>query len=310
MATHPPIKLIFCLGGNRVYPALARAAGWHLGARLPITLYPEHYPLAFCDQNWTAYQKALKQSPERAKRHRERYFETVAHVRPVMASVLDWERPEQLDEVLAWAETIAPHVERVMLIPKVVGGVHLLPQEIGGKSVVLGYSIPTTHGGTKCGFREFDGRRLHLLGGSPRQQLLAARLLAEKAPSAVLLSADGNMPHQAAGRGTYWNGRVWKNDGAHKTTTIEALRRSLETIPAMWCRAGWELDSMDIRIERDREPIERHEIARCTCPCLDCLELRHCGGGAYTDDETGAIVGECHEAIDERPPIGYWPDEE
>ncbi len=236
-----PIKLIFCLAANQTYPALARAAGWHIGARLPATLYPDHYPLAFCDQNWEAYQKALRRSPERARRRRDTYFAVVERVRPEMASVLDWERPEQLDEVLMWAETIAPYVERVMLIPKVVRGVHLLPDTIGGKPVVLGYSIPTSHGGTRCGFREFDGRRVHLLGGSPRQQLQAAILLREKAPNATLVSADGNMCHQAAGRGTYWTGRVWRNDGSHATATVEALRRSLESIPAMWRRAGWEL---------------------------------------------------------------------
>lgn len=47
----------------------------------------------------------------------------------------------------------------------------------------------------------------------------------------------------------------------------------------------------------------------CTCPCLDCQELKHCGG-IYQDDETGALIGECHEIVDERPPGDYWPRED
>lgn len=50
-------------------------------------------------------------------------------------------------------------------------------------------------------------------------------------------------------------------------------------------------------------------VERCTCPCLDCTEGTHCGG-MYTDDETGAIIGECHEIVDEQPPADYWPDED
>lgn len=67
-------------------------------------------------------------------------------------------------------------------------------------------------------------------------------------------------------------------------------------------------EHMGIRIERDQKPIEQRAI-RCTRPCLDCIEGTHCGG-AYTDDESGETIGECHEVVDERPPIGYWPPDE
>lgn len=213
---------------------VARAAGFAAGARLPGTLYDCHTPLAFADQDWNAYQKALRKSPEAARRKRAAYMRAVASARPRMASVLDWEYEEQLGEILEWAHEIAPYVERIMLIPKVVKRVDRLPNEIAGKPVVLGYSIPTTHGGTKCGLREFDGRRVHLLGGSPRAQLQAARLLREKAPTATLVSADGNMHHKSAGKGTYWDGRNWKNSGVNVTPTLEAFRRSCEAIVTGW----------------------------------------------------------------------------
>ncbi len=236
------MRLIFCLGSNRRFMPIARAAGWWPGARLPATLYESHYPLAFADQNWTAYQRALLRSPAAAAAHRAAYMQAVAVARPHMASVLDWERAEQLSEILDWAAEIAPHVERIMLIPKVLKQTYRLPDHIGGKPIVLGYSIPTTHGGTRCQLREFDGRRVHLLGGSPRQQIQAAQLLAEKGPNAQLISADGNMSHQAAGHGTYWTGRQWRNDGAHATTTEAALSYSLVNIVSMWTQAGWVLE--------------------------------------------------------------------
>lgn len=227
---HMP-QLIFCLAGNRRFMTIARECGWSAGARLPGTLYDCHAPLEFADQDWNAYQKALKRSPEVAERRKRTYMAAVAAARPAMASALDWECPDQLGEILEWAYEIAPHVERVMLIPKVVKQADRLPDTIAGKPVVLGYSIPTSHGGTRCQLGEFHGRRVHLLGGSPRQQLQAAMLLDGKAE---LISADGNMCHEASGHGTYWTGRQWRNEGRNTVTTEDALRRSLVNIQCMW----------------------------------------------------------------------------
>jgi hypothetical protein len=49
-------------------------------------------------------------------------------------------------------------------------------------------------------------------------------------------------------------------------------------------------------------------LFRCTCPCLDCIEGKHCGG-EYTDDD-GVFVGECHEIVDEQQAADYWPRED
>jgi len=228
------MRLIFCLGANRKYMPMARAAGWWPGARLPTTLYAAHHPLAFADQNWTAYQKATNKPA-----HRAAYMAALDAARPYMASVIDWEYPDQLSEVIDWAHEAAQYCERVMFIPKVVKAVNRLPDTIDSVPVVLGYSIPTTHGGTRCGLREFDGRRVHLLGGSPRAQLQSARMIDDRAK---LVSADGNMLHKAAGRGTYWTGHNWRNDGARVTTTDEAMRRSLINIRQMWINAGFHLE--------------------------------------------------------------------
>lgn len=223
--------LIYCGGGNPRFYEIATAAGFLYGAQLPDTIYGKLY---FADQNWK-------------KPNLERYTAAVAQHRPVMASVLDWEQPEQLPEILMWAETIAPFVQIIMVIPKVIGATHLIPAAIGGKSVRLGYSVPTRHGGTFVPVWEFGNRPVHLLGGSPHEQRRLTRYL-------NVASIDGNMhqlmatrnsafydPKRSTKRG-YWpslldfDGRKWGDGGKSADAPYEAFRRSCANILEMWER--------------------------------------------------------------------------
>lgn len=147
--------LIYCADGNARFAEIAVNAGFLYGAQLPPRGLP--YPPYFADQNW--------KNP-----NRERYMSELAKHRPFMASVLDWERAEQLPEVLDWAEDAAQFVDVVMIIPKVLGGIAKLPRRIGGKPVRLGYSVPTKFGGTAVPYSEFYGWPVHLLGGNPHRQ--------------------------------------------------------------------------------------------------------------------------------------------
>ena len=186
------------------------------GAQLPGTVY---FPPEFVDQDW--------KRPDRAA-----YVAAVAQHRPRIATVLDWERDEQLPEVLAWAEDVAPFVERVIIIPKVTGGIPRLPRRIGGREVVLGYSVPTRYGGTELPLWEFAGWPVHLLGGSPHRQLHVAHYL-------EIISADGNYINRKATQFCeWWNGRRWeplrpKQDDA----PYEAFRRSCVNVMAAWPNA-------------------------------------------------------------------------
>jgi len=219
--------LIYCGSGNKVFAELAISAGFRYGVQLPGMVY---YTLYFADQNW--------KHPNRCA-----YMTALEKHRPYMASVLDWERQEQLSEVLEWAEEAAQFCETVMIIPKVHGGVTQLPRTIGGKPVRLGYSVPTKHGGTSLMVSEFYGWPVHLLGGSPHEQVKLWRYL----PNVV--SADGNMAMKMAtrfcafydynyhnGKRTHWptisdiDGVRWPGDNG----PAEALRRSLENIKILW----------------------------------------------------------------------------
>lgn len=224
------MELIYCAGGNRRFDEIAKDAGFLLGAQLPTKSV--YFPIHFADQNW--------KNPDRG-----RYMAALAQYRPHMASVLDLERPDQIDEVLSWAEESAQWVNVVMIIPKVFGIVPLLPRTIGGAEVRLGYSIPTKHGGTEVPVWEFEGWPVHLLGGSPHAQMRTMHYLR-------VASADGNMankmattfgafwtPGNAKAKDRYWpklqefDGAEWGNDAPY-----EAFRRSCENIMAAWKRVG------------------------------------------------------------------------
>lgn len=223
------MKLIYCANGNARLADIAIRAGYHYGAQLPGMVYR---PIYFADQDW--------KRPARAA-----YMAALAAHRPAMATVLDWERAEQLPEVLDWAEEAAQWVARVLLIPKVIGAIGRLPRTIGGRPVVLAYSVPTRFGGTACPVWEFAGWPIHLLGGSPQAQMHA---YAHLHGLADVQSADGNYAQKMAvqwgqfwmpGTATWARDRYWprlREAGAEVTADVpyEAFRRSCANIVAAW----------------------------------------------------------------------------
>lgn len=168
--------VIFCAAGNRRFGEIALRHGLKYGAQLPATIYHAPY---FVDQNW--------REPVRST-----YMAALANHHPALATVLDWERAEQRDEVLSWAEEAAQYVtDSVIIIPKVSGTIADLPRVIGGKPVRLGYSVPTKFAATTVPQWEFVGWPVHLLGGSPGGQIKHARYLNAR-------SADGNYTQKLA----------------------------------------------------------------------------------------------------------------
>lgn len=170
--------LIYCAAGNKRFAEIAIRRGYQYGAQLPNTIY---YPPYFTDQDW--------KKPNRAK-----YMEALKHYRPTIATVLDWERVEQFEEVMSWAEEASGYVtEAVIIIPKVVGGVARLPRFINGKQVRLGYSASSTFSSTPVGLHEFKGWPAHCLGGSVKTQKHLHHVL-------DLVTADGNYIQNLARR--------------------------------------------------------------------------------------------------------------
>lgn len=204
--------LIYCAAGNRRYAEIAINAGFEYGAQLPHIVY---YPPYFVDQNWRAP-------------NRDAYMLELDRWRPHMASVLDLERADQLTEILGWAEDAARFVDVIMIIPKVQNGVRLLPRRIGGKTIRLGYSVPTAFAGTQLMLSEFVGWPVHLLGGSPQKQIEVSHYL-------DVVSADGNAVTKAAQYGNYWDGSKWQDiGGSGIDMPYRAFEKSCEGIKNMW----------------------------------------------------------------------------
>ena len=175
--------LIFCRGGGKAsFVKIALEAGWLYGARLPSTIYDNLY---FADQDWK-------------KPDRQTYMKDLDKYRPVVATVLDLEREEQFSEVMDWVEEASEFVDKVVIIPKVSGIISRIPKKINNKYIVLGYSVPTKYGGTRVSPLEFEGRPVHLLGGSPFRQM-------EFYLCMNVESADGNMMNQQANLCRYWS---------------------------------------------------------------------------------------------------------
>jgi hypothetical protein len=224
--------LVYCANGNTQLTDIALAHGFYYGARLPGSIY---HPIWFADQDW--------KKPDRAA-----YMAGLAEHRPYMATVMDWEREEQLPDVLSWAEEAAQYVEWVVLIPKVLGQIGRLPRRIGGKRVVLGYSVPTKYGGTPNPLWEFAGWPIHLLGGQPQYQMELWRYFT---CISEVVSADGNYAQRMAvkyvrfwkpGNAYYTDSRFWPRvrdvDGERwgHDAPYEAFRRSCANIMAAWER--------------------------------------------------------------------------
>jgi len=221
------MELVYCAGGNPLFAEIAIGYGFRYGAQLPN--YKIYGDLWFADQDW--------KHPDRPS-----YIAALARYKPYMATVLDWEYDQQITEVLEWAEEAAQYVERVLIIPKVIGGIDRLPRVIGGKTVVLAFSVPTTHGGTQVPIWEFAGWPIHLLGGSPQAQMHYASHLNALAE---VVSTDGNMANKMAHFCRFWRAKPgpkghWVqlaevgNANWGKGANAEAFRRSCENIAAAW----------------------------------------------------------------------------
>ena len=216
-------ELIYCANGGAWAAGIAMRLGYTYGAQLPGST---PYPPQFADQDWKrpdfdGYMKALE-------RHR-----------PRMATVLDWERDDQLPDVLRWAEAAAQFVtETVIIIPKVAGGIPRLPRSIGGKAVRLGYSVPTKFGATGIPAWEFQGWPVHLLGGSPHRQHDLARYMDVR-------SVDGNYAQKMAVQyvQAYSAIRLTYTADGRWPRVREVYARLDADAPA----AAWELSCINIR---------------------------------------------------------------
>lgn len=149
---------------------------------------PDHYHrVSFLDNDYLNYDH-------------KKHLDAARYWRPKYATVRDVMTPEQcraagieyysLAQILDWAYELSEYAENVIVIPK-----HDCLDEIDPR-FVFGYSVPTSHGGTPLPIEMFDGRPVHLLGGSWKRQLAYLDVI----PNSVV-SIDNNHLSRVAKHG-------------------------------------------------------------------------------------------------------------
>ena len=218
----PHLDLIYCAGDNERLTRMAYEAGLLIGIRSGRSAH--NFPVSFVDIEYK-------------RPNFEKHLKAIARYQPKYATVLDLSDTEvskqdiarammQYEQVLLCSSRTIP-----LIVPKLYGQVALLPDH-----VAIGYSIPTSYGGAKdVKLWELEGRRIHLLGGSPQKQIEIYRTLSVEAS---IMSVDGNMAQLMATQfAKYWDGD-WVEHPQRNTNTpdlyLDCWRRSCENIRRAW----------------------------------------------------------------------------
>lgn len=179
------LDIIYTLQGADATCCIAVQAGFKYGIQshnyrlCPYTheLSGRH-EVAFVDNEYSLYDHA-------------RHLAVVKEFKPKYATVRDIMNPAQcarakiayfeFEQILDWAEELRAYAQNVIMIPK-YDCLDRIPEHF-----MLGYSIPTSHGGTPLPVSAFSGRRVHLLGGSWKAQIEHLELLGDD-----VVSLDNN----------------------------------------------------------------------------------------------------------------------
>lgn len=192
-----PILPILVQGTNRRMPEVARRSGWAYGTR------NAEIPRDWCyqlDIEWRNYVWT-------------EYLDLVRQIRPFAALVPDYEHRSQRRTMLNRIEHLkALGVMRVLVCPKFDGAVADIPADC-----VVAVSIPSSYAGFVPHYHELNGRRVHLLGGSPpkwfgarsKQQSATGYIAGMVGAGAQVISVDGNAHTGAAEGGILWHDHRW-----------------------------------------------------------------------------------------------------
>jgi uncharacterized protein DUF6610 len=210
--------LIYCAGQNRRLMQIALDAGYLLGVRSDRLDYG--FPISFVDIDYKA--PDFTQHVEIVKKHQPKYA-TVPDLSEIAVDEADIAR------AVKQAEQIAAYCETVLIVPKLPGQIAMLPPD-----VAIGYSVPTSYGGAQYPLWELSGRRVHLLGGSPHEQMLLARYV-------DVMSVDGNMAQKIAIQfARYWQAEQWiahpERGQGKEDVYLDCWQRSCINIRQQWSK--------------------------------------------------------------------------
>jgi N-acetylglutamate synthase-like GNAT family acetyltransferase len=199
--------IFYCAdGGASLYGVIAKDEGWRLGFQSEQT--DPNLRVEMIDNEYRNYNHA-------------KHLEMVRKHKPLIATALDIQRMEDLPLILKQAREISQYCGRVIIIPKIKSW---LPNEYW-----LGYSIPTSHGGTQIEESWFGNRFVHLLGGSPKEQAKKAKLM-------NVISLDGNYSMNVARKGKVcWQGGEGRiQDLTNERGCYSAFKESMKRQKEYW----------------------------------------------------------------------------
>lgn len=208
------IRTILSCGNNRIYAQIARRCGCGVGARLPATV---ERPLEFADCDWKRFDVT-------------RWIRAIQSIRPQTAVLPDMEDAPSIRRALDLIEFAATYTaEAVILVPKSIEAlvaIATLPERVGKAEIWLGFSVPSRYGATTLPVwaftKSFLGRTrpIHLLGGTPQQQVELARYLPVR-------QVDGTAVVSAAKKGSVFDGRQWRQTPRRQFSIEQILEQSL-----------------------------------------------------------------------------------
>jgi len=214
------MDLIYCAGANPRLSQIAYDAGYLLGIRSDRADYG--FPISFVDieyrqPNFAAHLAIIK-------KHQPKYA-TVPDLSEKEVSEQDIER------AVNQARHLSSYCEIALIVPKLPGQIALLPPDLA-----IGYSVPTSYGGAQYPLWELLGRRIHILGGSPHEQMMMYRYLQA---AGTVCSADGNMAMKIATKfAKYWDKGKWiehpQRGQGKEDLYLDCWQRSCENIRAYW----------------------------------------------------------------------------
>lgn len=192
----------FVRGGCPLAPILANELGWGYGVRSDYKEYSEVHMLdsPFGEkENWTQHlQKSIR-------------------LRPRFVIVPDYLSPDQRAVVISRYEALSEICPIVGIVPKFKGAIKSLPS-----SAIICISVPApNYHSFLPPYRELYGRKVHLLGGSPRKQKALIQIY--RGMGVDVVSLDNSYIWLKGAKYRQWfDGKRWLTD---KTSTAYQLAR-------------------------------------------------------------------------------------
>jgi len=167
----------------------------------------------------------------------EKHLDLCKSIRPKYVSAPDIFYEKELDKTLDFANELRNYSENVIIIPKCADIIERIERKF-----TIGFSIPTTYGGTE-GIAVWDitNYDIHLLGGSPAKQLWYKQYFKN------IISLDGNSYIKIARLSKqYWD-VTWKTSPALDCNSL--INLSIQGI-----KKAWGLNGEDAYIYSEQSP--------------------------------------------------------